>query len=215
MSKTRQRGFSLLEVSIVIAIFFILMAVAVPVLMTTIRSARLRGATNDFSALLQQARMRSVQDDRYYSVYFLTTGALRQEFVDIYPQNINGASGTGGATINQGDPMVALNSEVTPQAAAAAPVTNNLLLQMLGSNPSHLTPVDGTAAGTPITFGPEGLPCIPVALTGGSVCNSRGGPVAYWIFLQHNIIQSWQAVTVTPAGRIQKWTYSDGAWTRL
>jgi|SRR6267142_2188166 len=68
MAKTRQRGFSLPEVSIVIAILFILIAVAVPVLMTTVRSARLRGAANDFSALLQQARMRSVQDDRYYSV---------------------------------------------------------------------------------------------------------------------------------------------------
>jgi len=157
MSKIRQRGFSLLEVSIVIAILFILIAVALPVLMTTVRAARLRGATNDFSALLQQARMRSVQDDRYYSVYFLTTGALRQEFVDIYPQNINGASGTGGVTINQGDPMVVLNSEVTAQDASGAPVTNNLLLQMLGSNPSKLTPVDGTAAGTPVTFGPEGL----------------------------------------------------------
>lgn len=215
MSKTRQRGFSVLELSIVIAIFFILMGIAVPVLMTTVRSARLRAAANDFSALLQQARMRSVQDDRYYSVYFLTTGGTRQEFVDIYPQNINGASGSGGVTINQGDPMVALNSEITPQAPSAAPATSNLLTQMLGSNPSHLTPVDGTAAGTPITFGPEGLPCLPVALTGGSVCNSRGGPVAYWIFLQHNITQSWQAVSVTPAGRIQKWSYSGSDWTRL
>jgi prepilin-type N-terminal cleavage/methylation domain-containing protein len=214
MSRTRQRGFSLLEISIVIAILFILIAVAVPVLMTTVRSARLRGATNDFSALLQQARMRSVQDDRYYSVYFLTTGGVSQEFVDIYPQNINGASGTGGTTINQGDPMAVLISEVTTQAPAAAPVTNNLLLQMLGSNPSSLTPVDGTAAGSPVTFGPEGLPCVPVALTGGSVCNSRGGPVAYWVFFQNNITQSWEAVTVTPAGRIQKWSYSDNSWRR-
>jgi len=214
MSKTRQRGFSLLEISIVIAILFILIAVAVPVLMTTVRSARLRGATNDFSALLQQARMRSVQDDRYYSVYFLTTGGVSQEFVDIYPQNINGASGNNGAAIKPGDPTVALISEVAPQDASGAPATNNLLLQMLGSNPANLAPQDGTAPGKPVTFGPEGLPCSPKSVTGGSVCNSQGGPVAYWVFFQNNIPQSWEAVTVTPAGRIQKWSYSDNSWRR-
>jgi hypothetical protein len=154
-----------------------------------------------------------VQDDRYYSVYLITANGATQQFVDIYPQNVNGASGSGGATLASGDPLVTISSEVTRQPQASAPNVTNLAQQLLPVNPNNLQPQDASAAGTPFTFGPQGLPCIPVALSGGTVCNSRGGQVAYWTFLQNNISQDWQAVTVTPAGRIQQWYYNSGSGT--
>jgi hypothetical protein len=136
-------------------------------------------------------------------------------FVDIYPQNTNGASGSGGTTITSPDPLVALSPEVTQQPQSAAPSTTNLLQQFLGNNPSNVVPSDGSAAANPVTFGPQGLPCVPVPVTGGTVCNSRGGPVGYWVFFQHSITQEWEAVTVTPAGHIQKWMYDSTAWIKL
>jgi prepilin-type N-terminal cleavage/methylation domain-containing protein len=215
-------GFSLLELLIVVAIVALVAAIAVPNLVSAARRERLRGASNDFAGLLQQARMRAIQDDRFYSVYCTRDVGCQNvspnspiEFVDIYPQNVNGASGSGGAAVDPRDPVVSLSPEVTQQPLASAPNTANLLGQFLGANPSNLAPLDGGAAATPVTFGPEGVPCAPVAVTGGTVCNTRGGPVAYWAFFQHTITQDWGAVTVTPAGRLQRWTYANGVWYKL
>jgi prepilin-type N-terminal cleavage/methylation domain-containing protein len=208
-------GFSLLELLGVIVITGIVSAIAIPNLLRVAHRVRLQGAGTDLAAILQQARMRAIQDDRFYSVYPNTANSLPVEFVDIYPQNINGASGSGGTTVDPQDPQVTLAAEVTEQPQSAAPNTPNLLLQFLGSNPAALTPVDGSSPATPVTFGPQGLPCLPTAVSGGTVCNSRGGPVAYWVFFQNNVTQDWEAVSVTPAGRFQKWTYSGNAWERL
>jgi prepilin-type N-terminal cleavage/methylation domain-containing protein len=215
-------GFSLIELLVVVAIFVVVAALAVPNLIRAGHAARLRGAGSDFASLLQQARIRAIQDDRFYSVYCTRDVGCQQtdnspavEFVDIYPQNINGASGSGGTTVDPNDPSTSLAPEIMEQPQSQAPNTPNLLQQVLGGNPSNLTPVDGSSPATPVTFGPQGLPCIPVALTGGTVCNSRGGPVAYWVFFQNNVTQDWEAVTITPAGRLQKWAYSAGAWQRL
>jgi prepilin-type N-terminal cleavage/methylation domain-containing protein len=212
-------GFSLLEMVISVAILLIVAAIAIPNLMSAVRTARLRGAGSDFVGLVQQARMRAVQDDRYYSVYLLVTGNLQQEFVDIYPQNVNGASGSGGKTISsasgQVDPVIELANEVTQQPQGSAPNTTNLKSLFLGSNPANVTPWDGTAATSPITFGPEGVPCTPKQVSGATVCDTRGGPTAYWLFFQDSSTQNWEAVTVTPAGRIQKWFYAGSAWASL
>jgi type II secretory pathway pseudopilin PulG len=211
-----------LELMIVVAIIVIVAGLSVPNLVSAARRSRLRSSGSDFASLLQQARMRSIQDDRFYSVYCQrdvgcsnVSSNPSYAFVDIYPQNVNGASGSGGTTITAPDPLVALSPEVTQQPQSAAPGTANLLQQFLGTNPSSVVPSDGSAAASPITFGPQGLPCAPIAVNGGTVCNSRGGPVAYWVFFQHSVTQDWEAVTVTPAGHLQKWTYSSAAWSKL
>ncbi len=234
MSKIRHQaerginpGFSLLELLIVLAIVALVAALSAPGLMSAVRTSRLRGAGSDFAGLLQQARMRAIQDDRFYSVYPYNNNGLPEEFVDIYPQAINGASGSNGQTLDPKDPVISLSAEVSPQPWGAAPNTPNLLAQMLGANPSNLAPVGNYALAPPApptaappatgppTFGPEGQPCTPFALTLGTVCNSQGGPVGYWVFFQDNVSQNWEAVTVTPAGRIQKWYYTGAAWAKL
>ena len=225
-SNTRQ-GFTVTELLVVIAIMLTLAAVVGPSLVNTIAMSRLRGAASEFSSLVQSCRIRAVQDSRFYSVYVhAANGNTPQEaFVDIYPQNVNQASGTGGATINAGDPLAQIASEVVEKPVASAPDTAKLSVLLLPTNPNNLVPTDGSAAGSPITFGPEGLPCIPQVIAGaggGTVCNNRGGgpgtgapAVAYWVFFQDSKTQAWQAVTVTPAGRVEKWMYDTGTWSKL
>jgi Tfp pilus assembly protein FimT len=207
-------GFSLLEMLIVVAIVIALAAFVIPNLMRGARTWRLRGAGTDFAGLLQQTRLRAVQDNRFYSVYLLA-GTPQQEFIDIYPQRANGTSGTGGTAINPGDPAVALHSEISQQPQAAAPNTADLKTQFMGANPAGAVVYDASTLVSPVTFGPLGLPCKPTNVTGGTVC--RGGPLAYWVFFENNASQQWEAVTVTPAGRIQRWVYSadNGTWAKL
>src|SRR4029077_6589962 len=97
MRSRRMRGFSLLELMIVLAIIMVVMGFAIPLWLTGTRTAKLRGAESDYASLLQMARMRAATDDGYYSVYIQQpAGAAAQlAYLDIYPQNANGTWGTG------------------------------------------------------------------------------------------------------------------------
>jgi len=208
------RGFSLLEMMIVVAIMLIVMAYAVPQYLTAMRTAKLRGAETSYATLLQMARTRAVNDDRYYSVYIQASTATSPQlaYVDIYPQNVNGASGNGpSGSYNPGppsDPMVTLSNEVVLQPAGSAPGTTALYTAFCASCAYSII------LNSPPTWGPDGLPCAPTTSAGGggTVCNSAGGPIAYVIFFQSNTNQEWDAVTISPAGRIKTWYYSSGTW---
>jgi prepilin-type N-terminal cleavage/methylation domain-containing protein len=198
-------GFTMVELVIVIAIVLIVAAIAVPNMLSFIHAAKLRGAGSDLSSLLQTARIRSVQDDRFYSSYVIA-GPPQQAYVDV--------SGNGGTGWVVGDPLIQITSEITPIAAANAPNTTNLQGQLLPAG-STLTVKDGSTKGTPVIFSPRGLPCTTQAATGGTVCDSAGGATAFWIFFQDTISKNWEAVTVSPAGRVQKWQYGGGVWSKL
>src|SRR5579864_142721 len=145
-------GFSVLELTIVLGITLVLAAMAVPNLNSTFHNNKLRSAAIDFSGLLEQARFRSVQDSRYYSVYFLT-GKSPRAFVDIYPQNSTGASGSGGTVFDSKDPDIGISTEINQQPQGAAPNTSNLVAQFLPAS-SPISPVDGSLSSSPITFSP-------------------------------------------------------------
>lgn len=212
---SEQGGFSLVELSVVVIITLIVSAWAVPSALTSIRMAHLRGAASDYAGLLEQARIYAIRDNRYYSTYILAPSGnnlVTQAYVDMLPKVLTGASGNGGTSVAAGDPSITIESEIVLEPVSAAPNTSNLESLLLPAT-TPVTPTDGSV--TPPTFGPRGLPCTPVSMTGGSVCDSSGGPTAYWTFLQNSKTSSWQAVTITPAGRIQKWFYTGSVWVKL
>lgn len=216
----QQGGFSLVEMLTVVIIVLIVLATAIPSIISAMRLAHLRGAASDFGGLLEQARIYAIRDNRYYSTYILAASGSTPQvaYVDMLPKSLTGTSGNGGisvvtATAGQpGDPEITISSDVTQQPAGSAPNTSNLKAQLLPST-TPVTPTDTSV--TPATFGPRGLPCTPLALTGGLVCDSSGGPTAFWTFLENSNASSWQAVTITPAGRIQKWYYTGTVWSKL
>jgi Tfp pilus assembly protein FimT len=216
MKHNATKGFSTIELVMSMLVVLIVAAIGVPQFMTMIHVARTKGAVSDFAGLLQAQRLRAVDDDRFYSTYVLAAGGNnpQEAFVDIYPQNVNGTSGTGGATYTcvagtGCDPVVLISQEINQQRQANAPNTAALKLLMLPAN-SPVAPIDGSLAASPITFGPRGLPCTPQPVAGGTVC-SLAVATAYWTFFQNNVTQSWGAVTVSPAGRVRRWYYSPGA----
>jgi len=213
-ARQNTRGFSLLELMIVVAIMLIVAAYAVPMWTTSRRLASIRGSETDYAGLLQLARTRAVNDDRFYSVYVktATTTTPQMAYVDIYPQNVNGTSGNG-PTGNfvagpPADPMVQLSTEAVPQPAGSAPNTANLYTQFCSSCATAI--IKNTAP----TWGPDGLPCTPITSAGGTglVCNSAGGPIAYVAFFQSSSNNEWDAVTISPAGRIKTWYYTGTVW---
>src|SRR5713226_3384683 len=116
------RGFTLVELVIAVLIILVLAGIALPNFMAALHSARLKGAVSDYSGLLQAGRIRAVDDDRFYSVYVLGNNPV-QGFLDIYPQNPNRASGSGGNVINAQDPVIQITNEIRQRPAGAAPNT--------------------------------------------------------------------------------------------
>lgn len=215
-----QNGFSLMELLLVVIIVLIVAGTAIPKLMSALDTAHLRGAATDLASLLEQARIYAIRDNRYYSTYILagSGNTPQQAYIDMLPKSVTGASGNGGVSIvaatstSPGDPAIVLRSDVVPEAASGAPNTSNLESQLLPAT-TPVTPTDTTV--TAATFGPRGLPCTPVTLTGGTVCDSSGGATAFWTFLQDSTTSNWQAVTITPAGRIERWYYTGSTWSKL
>jgi Tfp pilus assembly protein FimT len=213
-SRSHEAGFSVVELAVVTIIVLIVCATAVPGMITSMRNAHLRGAASDLSGIYEQARIFSIRDNRYYSTYILAASGSKPQlaYVDMLPKSTSGASGNGGTSVATGDPEIVMTSEVVQEPVGSAPNTNNLKNQLLPST-TPVTPTDTSTNAA--TFGPRGLPCMSISVTGGSVCDSSGGPTAYWTFLENTKSSSWQAVTITPAGRIQKWYYDGTNWDKL
>ena len=198
-------GFSMIELMIVCVIMLTVAGFAVPNMLSFIHTAKLRGSASDYASLLQVGRIRSVQDDAYYSTY-LFAGTPEQAYVDL--------TKNGGTAVAAGDPTIEVSSEVTPKVAGSAPDKTNLQTLFLPTGAS--TPTDGTAK--PVIFGPRGLPCATQSVTGpgassGTICTGNG--TSFWTFFEDTITSSWEAVTVSPAGRVQKWQHGTGGWSKL
>src|SRR5258708_7127899 len=208
--RANQAGLSVVELLIVVIIILILSAWAIPSLLNSISTAHLRGAASDYSGLLEDARISAVKDNTFYATYILppATGTVEgNACVDMPPKN-------NGAAVQVGDPTVTISSDVVLKPQGSAPNTSNLQSQLYPST-TVVPPTDTSV--TPATFGPRGLPCTPLTLTGTTsiVCDTSGGPTAFWTFLKNSKTGAWQALTITPAGRIKKWSYNGTAWSKL
>ena len=199
-SSAQVRGFSLIELLIVLAVALIAAAMAFMNMQAAMRTGRLRTSANNYANLLQQARIRAVQDDRYYTVLTTTNAAgIPFAYIDI----------AGTQTFATGDPMAVLSQSVTPQPFNSGPARASLMALFLPAGTSGT--VDPTAPGP--TFGPRGLPCKPVTNSGYTTCPYLQ-PTSFITFLQNQQGGAWEAITVTPAGRIRMWAYSN-TWSPL
>lgn len=232
------RGFSMIELLITLAVGMLLIAMATPLVKTTIYTYRLRGAGSEYANLLQQTRMRAVSNDRYYPTYASTSNGVvggwagMNAFADINLRG--GATGTYGPSPALPNPQLGpdlgavFDRSVNIQNQAAAPAVGNLEAQyMPGVNAAlvNINPNDAwsTAAVKVVTFGPRGLPCYltaaPVAGNAGN-CGylfPNGTPVAFEIYLFNIRINSWESVTINPSGRIREWRYNaaNATWQPL
>jgi type II secretory pathway pseudopilin PulG len=204
----RERGVTLLELCVVLAILMIVGSMVFTSAVTAIRSIRLTQSATSYANLLQHARIQAVQDDSYYMVRIkpVTSTNPPEAFVDVAQTGSYSPS-------NPVDPMMVFLRDVSPMSFSAGPGLTNLESKFLPA--AGIATVDTTDPGP--TFGPRGLPCKPTAPSGGTCPNldANGIPTSYITFLQNSQSQKWEAVTVTPAGRIGVWSYDGASWSPL
>jgi prepilin-type N-terminal cleavage/methylation domain-containing protein len=187
------RGFSLLELVVVMAIMLVLAVLSVPWVLKINSDLSLRYMATNLNGLLQSARMTAIRKNDYYTVQStsLPTGGSG------YYVHLHGASYTSG------DPVLPIGSQMTIHLGAGSGAPNESTFL------SNLNFTVNSGSEFP-SFNARGLPCFASANT----CPQTGGQ-GFVFFLTNATISgdySWGAVAITPSGRMQIWT-CDGSGT--
>ena len=190
------RGFSLLEIIVVVTIIMILGALLVPTLMTQVYAVKIRHAATDVSGVLQRTRMEAVRKNSFFSLnYVAGTPAM----VNVLDRN---------SAVVQSIPPAVLPGNVTgffgPGSGAPG---ETAFITTLGFTPA------ASSSGSP-SFNARGLPCI---ASGGATCLHTLGQG--FVFFLTGLSSShgatgWSAVAVTPSGRCQVFTYDGANWVQ-
>jgi prepilin-type N-terminal cleavage/methylation domain-containing protein len=189
--KFKDRGFSLLEMMIVLAIILVLAKITVPRFINIVGDINLRHVANNYSGLLQSARIQAVKSNTPYTVNITSLSTGGSAFF-IHAR---------GGSYTTGDPMLPLGSQITYHLGTGSGATNESTLTCgsgctFGSSPNYTS------------FNARGLPC-----SAPSGACAQNNAVGYLTLFSNTTITgntSWAAVIVTAGGRIQIWT-SDGA----
>ncbi len=199
ISARSDRGFSLLELLVVIVIILTISAMAVPRLMTQVYATRIKYSATNLSGLLQQARMEAVRKNTYYSVQYVAGNPGQEQVVDLNTVVV--------ATV----PPAILGNTVTVAYGPGSGAPGEAALIAALNFPLG---VAAGAAGLP-SFNARGLPC--VAPAPGAACLVTPGQ-GFAFFLSgvsgSAAGQGWNAVAVSPSGRCQVWSYNGAAWVQ-
>src|SRR5262245_3407897 len=70
MPVVRTRGFTLMELVVVLGIILSILAIGIPSMVTVISNARLSGGVTNLSGLLQNCRMMAIKENKTKSAHF-------------------------------------------------------------------------------------------------------------------------------------------------
>lgn len=94
--RVRERGFTMVELMMVLGIIGIMVAIAVPNIMEYLRTARIRAAANDVSAALQEARQKAIGRNARYGVVLVTRSNREYQWIvedDMIPPIVSATRG--------------------------------------------------------------------------------------------------------------------------
>jgi prepilin-type N-terminal cleavage/methylation domain-containing protein len=214
---SKARGFSLVELLIVLAIIMVVSAMALPSMARGITTIRLRGAASTIAGMIQKTRIEAVRSNR---IMVLREATLNDGVTPVFYVDGAVAAGTNVSQQNQVldnfEPQAMISKEVQQQSSGYPSFDTNSLL---GYNASP------TSGAFRLAFNQRGLPCTVVTDTtsGITACplnSSPSSPTAgtnssylYFFKLSGAFGDQWVAITVTPAGRVRTWVWNGANWS--
>jgi prepilin-type N-terminal cleavage/methylation domain-containing protein len=190
------RGFSLLEVTVVMTIVIIVSAIAIPQVTQLWYDTQLRSSAAEVASLMQQARISAARSNATYPVRFGTNNGIQQVYIDL----------NNNSSLDTNEPYIDLPGTIT--AAAGAPSGSN-------GQPGAYLLVGDSSTGTPfdnsnvLAYSPRGLPCNYIGST--STCTTPA--LSYFVFyFQSSGNHGWSAVLVTKSGRTKALMWNGAQW---
>lgn len=181
----RSRGFTLLELSLVLAMVMVLSTVAIPAILGSVAAMNLRMTATELSGAMGYARMKAVHDNRPYALRVITVTGRTAVYLDL---NNNGALDGG-----EEKALLVLPHSIVFDSSGPALTLSGVQVLSLPA------------------FSAYGKPCA----MSGSTCASAPGTQFYIMMRQDRIFTTpgWIAVSVTPASRIQVWSWNGVSWS--
>jgi prepilin-type N-terminal cleavage/methylation domain-containing protein len=192
------RGFSLIELVLVVAIIITVAALAIPTLLTTVSNLRLRAAAGELSGTMQEARILAAKKNTVYAIQFTTVAGIQAAYVDT---NLNGA-------YSAGEPVTVF-SGATPASGPPSGTSGQPAAYVLSGDSSTGTPFDNRNT---IAFSPRGLPCNYDISTTPATCATPAA--TYFVFyLKGSAASAWAGVVVTKGGRTKVVFWNGTQWS--
>src|SRR5579883_3122469 len=187
-------GFSLLEVLVVVGIGMIVTAVALPSMRNVIADMRLRSSMTSVSGMFQNTRAIAVQENK-------TKTACHYSWTSGLVYFAKDAVACSGVTPSASDPQVELQAPFTPMGTPSGTLAPSVIPDTsLGLTVDPLT--------SDPSFNSRGLPC---AYANG-VCSTNNGFIQYFKDSRIGGSGGWAAISISPAGRINRWFWNGSAW---
>jgi prepilin-type N-terminal cleavage/methylation domain-containing protein len=209
-ARKMQRGFSLVELLIVVIILFILLSIAIPSVGGIRRSLRIQGDTRAIAAQINLARMRAAADSTHARLYADTSGnTFHLEVWNKAGACWWKADGDSSATCTQAASLTYLAQGDTfgfGSISAGPTAATSTIAQA----PTCKTGVAGTAPGTDIA----NTACIEFNSRGYPVDSTNAIVASDAIYLTNNS-QLFSAIAVAIAGQPTAYNYSGSSWAGL
>jgi prepilin-type N-terminal cleavage/methylation domain-containing protein len=193
--KSRQAGFSLVELLMVMAITLIVVAISIPITSRTIKNFQMRSSASAFADMLHTARMRAVKLNSIFAVQEVVPdeGGAWAFYVDV----------DGDEEVDEDEKLVTLYNGVVRDEDDVPDVDT------MGFEGALMTD-------WPPRFNSRGLPCAIDEDDGLCKTVTDTGPVGFVYFVANAEQNMWVAITISPSGRINTWNWSSGSeeWTR-
>jgi prepilin-type N-terminal cleavage/methylation domain-containing protein len=185
------RGFSLVELLMVVAIALTLSTIAVANIAAVVSSARIHAGISSMSGLLQNTRITAVKKNKTLTAHLTSEDGALVGYIK--PAADTSPRTSKDTQVEWESPVVRMS---TPTGTGAP---DEITASDLGFTPQS----------TDISFNSRGLPC---AYASG-LCTSSGF-LYYFKDTSREGNKGWAALSVSPAGKITKWFWSSGIWNR-
>jgi Tfp pilus assembly protein FimT len=196
--RSRLRGFSLIELLIVLFVVMVVAGLAVPNVLLAVSNVRLRASAGDLAGLMQQARIMAAKNNATYKILYTTLNAARIAYIDV----------NGNGSFDTGEPMMQFSGTTVP--ASGPPSGNGQPSVYVLSGDTGTGSYDNTNT---LGYTGRGLPCNYDTTTTPATCSTPAAKYFVYYLADTRVGGSgWAAVVVTKGGRTKIVTWNGSTW---
>ena len=199
----RQRGFSLAELLLSLAVLLVITTLAVPVVVRSLKSYQLNSAASQLSGILKLAKFEAIRQNLPVGCQVRAQGAGWLVWVDL----------NGSGNVDPAEPQMLVTGSLTLLSAGSVPDTSNIA-NSLGQGSSGVPWTVLPSGGTSQWYDHRGVLCFQ---SEAAACPATPTTIyAFYIGNPNDPSSGYRAIITLPSGAVQVWSASTGTtWTRV